>query len=367
MVRATFVMEQHIGHRAYYENLRRFVDQSPRLAARWIEVTYNRPGSAWQRLPLLPDHVRGTLVGRSQVRDGLRRQPADVTLFNTQVPAALGGRLVKQRPYVLCTDITPRQYDQMAAHYNHRPDRDGLLSRYKHRANVQLLRGAARLLPWSSWTAASLVADYGVVPERIEVVAPGVDTAVWQPRALEETERPLRILFVGGDLYRKGGEMLLEAFHTLPAGQAELELVTRTALTPPPGVTLHHDMQPNSAALIALYQSCDLFVLPTHAEAFGIAAVEATAVGLPVIATRVGGLTDVVADGETGFLIAPGDTAALSQRLRLLLEDEALRRRMSRAARARAVSCFDARRNAQRVVDILLETAVERTQQETKR
>ena len=60
----------------------------------------------------------------------------------------------------------------------------------------------------------------------------------------------------------------------------------------------HPDLNPNDGALLSLYQSSDLFVLPTEAEAFGIAAIEASAVGLPVIATRVGGLTDVVVDGE---------------------------------------------------------------------
>ena len=115
------------------------------------------------------------------------------------------------------------------------------------------------------------------------------------------------------------------------------------------------NMQPNSPELIALCQSCDAFVLPTRAEAFGIAAVEATALGLPVIGTAVGGLPDIVAEGETGYVIPPGDVDALAAHLRRLAEDSALRQRMGRAARQRAEERFDARKNAARVIGVLEE------------
>lgn len=351
-------MEQHIGHRAYYENLRRFVDQSPELQADWVEVTYAQPGSLWERVPLLPQRFKGTLVGREQVRRGLRRHPSDVWLFNTQVPAALAGRMVQERPYLLCTDITPRQYDTMAAAYGHAPDGDGLLSRYKHRANVRLLQGAARLLPWSGWVRDGLVTDYGVDPRRIEVIPPGVDIEKWRPAPENRGRTTPRILFVGGDLARKGGDLLLDAFRGLPPGLAELVLVTRTAVPTEPGVTVYNHLRPNSPELVALYQSCDLFVLPTRAEAFGIAAVEAAATGLPVVATQVGGLPEIVAEGETGFLVAPDDARALRARLNPLLENTPLRLQMGHAARQRVLARFDARRNAARIVEILRETAV---------
>jgi glycosyltransferase involved in cell wall biosynthesis len=166
---------------------------------------------------------------------------------------------------------------------------------------------------------------------------------------------PLQILFVGGDLARKGGEDLLAAFRALAPGSAELHLVTRAPLPPEPGVRVYNDLRPNSPELIALYRACDLFVLPTKAEAFGIAAVEASAAGLPVIATAVGGLTDIVIDGETGLHMPPGDVAMLTRHLRLLIEDPALRRRLGLAARARAEARFDARVNAARIVDLLQE------------
>lgn len=354
MIRAKFIMEQHVGLRSYYENLRRFVDEFGQIEAIWVEVSYEEPGLIWNRLPLLPDHWRGTLVGRSQTRRGLNQQSYDVAFFHTQVPAALGGRLVSKRPYVLCTDITPIQYDRLASYYNHQADGNGLLSRYKHITNVRLFHDAARVLSYSNWARDSLIDDYGVESDNIEVVPPGVDIERWQPKE-EPDNRLFRILFIGYDLNRKGGNLLLEAFRALPPDLAELVLVTRSFVPAEPGVKLYNEMQPNSAELIALSQSCDVFVLPTRAEAFGIAAVEAGALGLPVIATTKGGLGDIVIDGETGFLIESGDKQALIARLRLLLENATLRRKLGQAARKRVVKYFNARNNAARVAGILEE------------
>lgn len=354
MIQATFVMEQHLGHLTYCRNLQRFVDSSTRIEATWVPVTYSDPRSLWGRVTPLPRHIRGTLCGRGQVRQGLARAARDVAFFNTQVPAVLGGQLTHQQPYIIATDLTPIQYDQMSRQYGHRPDHPGPLKAYKHRVNVAVLRGAARLLPWSTWARESLIKDYGVAPHQIEVVPPGVDLKQWMP-GQQRTAGPLRILFVGGDLYRKGGEVLLQAFRTLPSGTAELVLVTRSIVAREAGIVSYHNLQPNSPELINLFQTSDVFVLPTEAEAFGIAVAEASAAGLPAIATPVGGLTDIVVDGETGFLIEPGDVYTLTERLRCLADNPELCRRLGWGARQRAETYFDAHRNAGRVVANLLE------------
>jgi glycosyltransferase involved in cell wall biosynthesis len=352
-LQAVFVMEQHIGHRSYYLNLRRHIEPQPGVHARWVEVTYEQNGIIGTALKLLPSRLRGPLVGSSQVIQGLR-QPYDIAVFNTQVPAALSLGRANRKPAVLCLDITPVQYDQMATHYQHPTDRFELVRRFKHNANRRLLQNAARLLPWSSWVQDSLETDYEVNPEKIEILPPGVDLAFWKPDESRRSSLP-RILFVGGDFYRKGGEVLLDAFQSLQPGRAELVLVTRTELPIRPGMRVYNHMQPNSPELIQLYQSCDIFVLPTQAEAFGIAAVEASAAGLPVIATRVGGLRDIVLEGENGYLVPVQDPGTLARRLEVLIGDPDLRRRLGHKSRQHASLHFDACKNAARMSEILVE------------
>lgn len=355
MLRAACFMETHLGHYSYYQNLRRFIDQSKDVAATWIEVTYTDPSSFYNRVPGLPGGVRGMLIGRTQVRAGLSQNNFDISFFNTQVPAVLGGDLVGKKPYIISTDITPIQYDEMGAEYGHRADRFGPLRDFKHRENSRRFCGAARILPWSTWVRGSLIADYQVAPNAIDVIAPGVDIDVWKPGNRADGG-PMRALFVGGDFYRKGGSVLLEALDMLPKGVVELAVVTRSDIPQKDGVTIYKNMRPNSPDLIALYQSCDVFVLPSKAEAFGIAAVEASAVGLPVIATAVGGLTDIVTPDETGFLISPDNPYDLADYLRTLAEIPGLRRRFSEAARSKVEDRFNARKNAARFIEILCET-----------
>ena len=84
----------------------------------------------------------------------------------------------------------------------------------------------------------------------------------------------------------------------------------------------------------------DLFLMPSVQESFGLAALEAMACEVPVVASRIGGVPDLVEDGVTGFLCAADDLAAMAQAGIRILTDEALHRRMAQAARARAAGQF---------------------------
>jgi glycosyltransferase involved in cell wall biosynthesis len=167
----------------------------------------------------------------------------------------------------------------------------------------------------------------------------------------------MKILFVGGDFIRKGGQTLIDAYNKFDHSCLELHLVTRADVNISPGVFTYHNLQPNSPELIYLYQHCDVFVLPSLAEAFGIAAVEALACGLPVIAARTGGLTEVVEDGRNGILIPPGDAGALTGAIQYLLDDPERYLEMSRYARVSAENRFDASKNAGKIVSIILNSA----------
>jgi glycosyltransferase involved in cell wall biosynthesis len=146
----------------------------------------------------------------------------------------------------------------------------------------------------------------------------------------------IRALFMGGDFPRKGGPDLLDAWREGGfAGSATLDLVTDWPLDPaalPPGVCLHRGVRPSTPEWLELWRRSDLFVMPTRHEAFGMVFQEAAASGLPVVATNINAIPEIVLDGTTGLLVEPGDRASLIGALRTLIDQRALRARMGAAA-----------------------------------
>lgn len=99
----------------------------------------------------------------------------------------------------------------------------------------------------------------------------------------------------------------------------------------------------------------DIFVLPSLWEGLGLALVEAGLAGLPVVATRVDGIVEVVEDGRSGFLVPPGDSHALAEALRILCSDASLRERMGREGKAIALQRFTMERIASQVAGLYRE------------
>jgi glycosyltransferase involved in cell wall biosynthesis len=92
-----------------------------------------------------------------------------------------------------------------------------------------------------------------------------------------------------------------------------------------------------------LLAGSDVFVLSSASEGLPLSVEEAMAAGLPVVASAVGGVPELVVDGETGYLVPPGEAERLAEALESLLDDPALRRRMGRSGRSRAEALFDLR------------------------
>ena len=108
------------------------------------------------------------------------------------------------------------------------------------------------------------------------------------------------------------------------------------------------------ADLPALLRGADVFLLPSEIESFGLAALEALACGVPVVASSVGGLPEVVTDGEVGFLRPVGDVAAMATAVARLLDDQPLRRRMGTAARRLVESRYALGPAVDRYLDVYL-------------
>jgi glycosyltransferase involved in cell wall biosynthesis/GT2 family glycosyltransferase len=359
--RVGFILEQTLGHITHSANLQHLVAADRRIDAVFEPVTYEVEG--WRAA--IPGFGNWTVRAGIRARRAIRRLRKDGALdalfIHTQVPAILVRDQLRRTPTVVSLDATPIQYDELGVHYGHDTG-SRLAERLKRRANVACFRRAAAIVAWSEWTKRGLVAGYEVPPEKVVVIPPGVDDARWTGSATGPSEpgcRPLRVLFVGGDLARKGGLDLLAAVRSLREDGVpiELDLVTRDDIPEQDGVRTHHGLTPNSPPLIELYHRADVFCLPTLGDCLPMVLSEAGAVGLPLIATDVGAIGEIVRDGDTGLLVPVHDVAALAAALRRCADDAPLRQRMGENARRLVQSQFDAKANAEQLVGLLLDVA----------
>jgi glycosyltransferase involved in cell wall biosynthesis len=343
--------EQALGHRVFLQNLRTQLQVYRDLDITWCDITYDR-SSRLGRIPRMTRHY--ALWSSLQAARGLlwSRPRPDVLLFHTQTPAQLALPLMGVIPTIISLDSTQRGFASMAAAYDAIAPGRSLVDRVVHQVNRAVFRAAQALLPWSQWVARSLVDEYHVSPGAVVVNPPGVDVSRWPDRPQRDQGGPVRVLFVGGDFERKGGHLLLDALRRIDAPW-ELHVVTEEAVPAGDGVHVHGAIPNDSPRYAELFTRCDVFALPTFADLYSIAAIEAMASGLPVICGDVGGIAEIVAEGETGFLIRPGDEQTLHARLSALLTDSELRHRLGRAGRVRAQQRFDGRARAGTIYEVI--------------
>ncbi len=201
-----------------------------------------------------------------------------------------------------------------------------------------------------------LVELYGAEAERVEIIPPGVDRAFFSPgdrrcaqRALSLAQSGPLLLFVGRIQPLKGADVAVRALVALreagvgdarlaivggpsgPRGQAQLaairSLVSSEGLS---GSVTFWPPQPHER-LSTFYRAADVCVVPSRAESFGLVALEAAACGTPVVAAAVGGLTTLVDDGRTGYLVEPGDAGGFAERVAAIVTSPALQAELGRA------------------------------------
>jgi glycosyltransferase involved in cell wall biosynthesis len=173
----------------------------------------------------------------------------------------------------------------------------------------------------------------------------------------------VKILFVGGNLERKGGLVLLEAFKTLREEMAtegfdiELHLVTKDEAAPQPGLWIYNDMQPNSQPLKQLYFECDIFCLPTFGDCLPMVLSEAGAAGLAVVSTDIAAIPEIVHENKTGYLVQTGDAQGVKEALKSLVINPARRLEFGQKAVNTIKTEFDAQANATRLLELLKQIA----------
>lgn len=220
----------------------------------------------------------------------------------------------------------------------------------QRRAASTLLGGAARVIAVSEAVARSARQAGLVAESRLRVVPNGVEIARFRatPARRDGTGKAVA-LCVARLSPEKGVDLLVEAMAL--AGAAELFL--RVAGDGPEEARLRERIRASGLCgrvellgrrddIPDLLASADLYCQPSRDEGLGMAALEAMASGLPVVATRVGGLPEVVQEGRTGLLVPSEDPAALAAALTALAADLSMARRMGAAGRARVEAQFTA-------------------------
>jgi glycosyltransferase involved in cell wall biosynthesis len=204
-------------------------------------------------------------------------------------------------------------------------------------------RRADGIVVSSEHTRALIQTRLGVDPDRIVVCSPGAPD--WPARQAPETAGP--ILFVGTIEPRKNIGGLLNAYARLldrKAGTPPLILAGRPSpgaepllaplAAPPLAGRVRALGYVSDAERLRLYHEASMLVLPSFDEGFGLPALEAMTVGVPVIVSRRGSLPEVV--GEAGLLVEPDDHASLASAMAAVLDDRALATRLARAGQLRA-------------------------------
>ncbi|WP_226010904.1 glycosyltransferase family 4 protein [Halomicrobium salinisoli] len=269
----------------------------------------------------------------------LRREEVDV-LHTHSTEAGIIGRLAA---FVARTPVVVHEVhgDPVT------DDRNPVLNAFLRTMERQCARVADRLVVKAD-RIRELYLDRGIGrPEQYERIYHGVDLSRFDETATHDSKR---ILFVGRLERGKGLFDLLEAFESVD--DAKLLIAGTGALYEPLADAVRD--QELEAELLgycddvpSLMASADVFVLPSYREGTPRVITEAMAAGLPVVATDIAGIPEQVRDGETGYLVEPGDVRSLSDHLEELLDDPQKRTQFGRAGR-------------ERVTRFALETAQER-------
>ncbi|MFG1291971.1 glycosyltransferase family 4 protein [Xanthobacter versatilis] len=236
---------------------------------------------------------------------------------------ALGRRLVAlvHHPLALETGLSPE------------------LAEHLFQSEKAVLKAADAVITVSPETGRTLVARYGVSPERLTLAVPGTEPMARVPADGE----PPRLIAVGSLTPRKGYDILFDAldritdldFSLAIAGAAHLDpptaemVAARAAVAPRGNIRLLGQL--NRADLDAAYAKADIFVHPSLYEGYGMVLAEAMRRGLPVVCTTGGAAGETVPDGA-GLKVPPGDAAAFAEALRSLIADPARRRAFADAA-----------------------------------
>jgi len=221
-------------------------------------------------------------------------------------------------------------------HFRYRKIADVTLRRKEKEREKRLIKRLDRIVTISRCTLEDIV-SMGFDRQKVSIIHPGVNKCAFQ-REVSNSKDIVDILFVGHCSYEKGLLHLVEAFSLLDRSNLQLHIVGSTDYQPDffkdlkafiekkgmeKDIIIHRRV--SDEELSSIYSTADIFVLPSLWEGFGIVYLEAMCAKLPIIATNVSAIPEVVIDGENGILVPPEDSPALAKALETLINSPDLR------------------------------------------
>ncbi len=190
----------------------------------------------------------------------------------------------------------------------------------------QAFEHAAFTFTRSELVRASVIQDYGIPENRVAAVGGGVNLPDIPPLPERRGRNSLNILFIGKDFYRKGGDLVLEAFQQI---KQEFPHTSLTMVTTYPA---HNKTLPDKVQIITpswdrdlirrLYEKADIFLLPSRLETWGDVLLEAMAYGLPCVGVKGQAMEEIITHKQTGWLAEPQNPGSLVEGLTYFLRDD---------------------------------------------
>ncbi len=217
------------------------------------------------------------------------------------------------------------------------------------------LENADRVVAVSKHAREDILKHFNVAPERLKVIHNGIDLNIYRPLPSDATRKAFGIdgdyvLFVGRVSRQKGMEHLIDAMRHVDPGitcvccssapdTKELEEEIAARVKAEPRVIWINSML-REDQYVELYSNALVFACPSVYEPFGIINLEAMACETPIVASAVGGILETVADGETGFLVPPGDPQAIANGINRFARNRELGKRFGKNGRKRVEEFF---------------------------
>ncbi len=296
-------------------------------------------------------------TARRMLREAIAAGATGAIHIYSQHAALRSTNELRAHPSVVSTDGSAAQ-NSVQLPFRHPARFTPATARVGEHFEERVFRSATIVVAQSEWCATAIRDRYDLGPDRLRVIPFGILPPEPAPEVEVDTNALPEVTFTGNSMERKGGWALLRAFRARLRGQCVLNLVTPEPVTPEPGVRVFSDFRPGDPRLTAMLARSAVFALPSEIDKSPYSVLEAMFAGLPVVATPVGGIPEMVVDGETSLMVAPGDDIAIAAAIEKLLGDDELRARMGAAALARANDRFDARKTTAELIRVIAEARI---------